>query len=79
MKDALMSVLDEIVLSLQTSGKQDTAEYFLSIKDQILTVSDNKKLKKIINQLMSSGSIIQYANFSSNSENAITSITIFSS
>jgi hypothetical protein len=54
MKDALMSVLDEIVLSLQTSGKQYTAEYFLSIKDQILTVSDNKKLKKIINQLMTS-------------------------
>lgn len=68
MKEDLIAALNDIALSLTTTGKQDTAKYFLSIKDKILTVSDNNKLKKILTQLMSSGSITQYANFSYNEE-----------
>ncbi len=63
MREELMAALDEIILSLNESGKQATAEHFSTIKNQILAIKNNADLKVILNKLMSSGAISQYANF----------------
>lgn len=63
MRDELMTALDEIILSLNESGKQATAEHFSTTKNQIVTIKNNAELKVVLNRLMSSGAISQYADF----------------
>lgn len=63
MKNELISAIDEIISSLIESGKDETAQHFLSVKSKILTTKNNAKLKVVLKRLVNSGSITQYANF----------------
>ncbi len=54
----------ELVIDLKKSGKQDTANFFMSINNKIENTNNREELKEIFNQLMSSASIIQYGDFS---------------
>ena len=64
MFNKLKNLIMELVIDLKKSGKQDTANFFMSINNKIENTNNREELKEIFNQLMSSASIIQYGDFS---------------
>ncbi|HYH01935.1 MAG TPA: hypothetical protein VEC37_02445 [Bacillota bacterium] len=64
MINQLESLLVELATDLQKFGKQDTAKFFLTTKENILNTKNITDLKGVLEQLMSSGAITQYADFS---------------
>ena len=63
MQNSLENALDKLVQELNASGKQEVANYFISLRQQVNT--DNiADLSKTLEQLMSLGTIVQYADFS---------------
>lgn len=63
MQTDFSSAVDNLITELIASGKNDTAKYFELLAKQIVGASDNRQSIELLDQLMSSGSIIQYANF----------------
>jgi hypothetical protein len=64
MKNQLENLLVELATDLQKSGKKDTAQFFLTTKDNLSNGKNITDLKEILEQLMRSGAITQYGDFS---------------
>lgn len=67
-KSPLINHLKILDLELRKSGKSETANYFEKSIFMISQETDKKELKKLLEQLCSSGAISQYANFTHNEE-----------
>jgi hypothetical protein len=74
MKNQLENLLTELATELQVSGKPETANFFLLIKEDISNANGIIDLQKILDQLMSSGAITQYADFSFKQESLFNKI-----
>lgn len=68
MQTDFLNAVNNVITGLIASGKNDTARYFELLAKQIVVASDNRQSIELLDQLMSGGSIIQYANFSHKEE-----------
>jgi hypothetical protein len=64
----LISSIEKLYLELQHSEKIETAKFFSSAIYTIKTEKDQEKFQIFLNQLCSSGAIVQYADFSYSEE-----------
>jgi hypothetical protein len=64
MRNQLENLLVELATDLQASGKQETAQFFLTTKETILNTKNITELNEILEQLMSSAAMTQYGDFS---------------
>ena len=63
-RNTLTTALEKLEAELSASGKADTAAFFQGTRLKIDNEANPKKLKAHLQELCSSGSISQYANFS---------------
>lgn len=67
-KSTLTKVIENLEVELRKSGKSETADFFSKIIITVNMETDQNVLREIFNQLCSSGSMAQYANFSYSEE-----------
>lgn len=59
----IIEAINDFSIELESSGKSDTSIFFKNTSDKIKNVTDEKEARKILEHLMSSGSLSQYADF----------------
>ena len=65
LKQELITSLKRLAIELERSGKSDTSRFFSGIADQLEGDID---VTEVLDKLVGSGSIAQYANFSSSED-----------
>jgi len=70
MKDSLINSLSAIIESLQKTGKQETANFFITAKEGVSSECNGNidALMEILSRLETSGAMTQYANFTAHEE-----------
>lgn len=70
-KELLIQKLDGLSKALRKSGKQGPLEFFKGLREKIAGAKNNDEVRMLVeNEILKSGALVQYANFSPSEEAA---------